>query len=334
MTPSINKSTLLSAAKQYLIKHPTRSLSEATHAQYEKEFLNIMKNCGSIASVIQKISNTRKKSTFYKRKYASQGILSEKIQDLLLKIEATDDDDAEQEGLDLLDLLLTLAKEVQELRICAIDRLPRKSKRQDIRDLPADWREQLLHRMRRSANYLPALVSAVCGCRPEELKKGISVTIDANKMVIHICGAKVADQKGQPTRTIEYPLPSTNKLVSALAESINSEDGTLKISINNPNSFGSSIKYFGQQTFPSRRKAITPYCLRHAFANDIKRQLGDNDAVSQALGHQADSTRSSYGQAQMGKAGGGGLAPDKISATHSVRHVKSPLPDLTPAPSL
>jgi hypothetical protein len=46
--------------------------------------------------------------------------------------------------------------------------------------------------------------------------------------------------------------------------------------------------------------------------------------VSQALGHQVDRTKSSYGQAQMGTPGG--LAPETISATHNVRHAKTSSP--------
>ena len=82
-----NYQELLKLANHYLIAHPPRHLSEATHAQYEKEFLNIIKNCESINSAISKICNTNKKSTFFKRKYAIQSILSDQIQDCLVEIQ-------------------------------------------------------------------------------------------------------------------------------------------------------------------------------------------------------------------------------------------------------
>jgi integrase len=316
----INNQELLTLANHYLIAHPPRHLSEATHAQYEKEFLNIIKNCESINSAVSKICNTNKKSTFFKRKYAVQSILSDQIQDCLVEIQTAIYPSKEE--IEKLNFLLNFAKEVEGLgKACPIqDTLPRKSKRQDIRGLPSTWREQLLERMSDSTNYIPALVLAVSGCRPAELKKGIQIVINDNMMVIKIPGAKLGKNKGQRERIIEYRLPSTNKLVSRLREAIQ-YSGSIEISINNPNSFCSAITYYGRQTFPGRRKAITPYCFRHAFASDIKMSRSDTDDVSRALGHQVDRTKSSYGQAQMGTPGG--LAPETISATHNIRHTRT-----------
>jgi len=315
----INKNELLISAKNYLIAHPVRALSEDTRDQYAKEFARIL-NSESIDSAIKKIFNTRKKSTFFKRKYSVQSLLSEEINHCLMEIQTAMD--AEQEHLEKLNILLNFAKEVEGLgKACAIqNKLPRKSKRQDLRGLPSDWREKLIECMQDSVNYIPALVLAVSGCRPAELKKGIQIVIHDNMMVIKIPGAKLGKHKGQPERIIEYRLPSTNKLVSRLEDAIK-YSGSIEISINNPNSFCSAITYYGRQTFPGRRKAITPYCLRHSFASDLKRNLGDSDAVSQALGHQVDRTKSSYGQVQMGHPGG--LEPETISATHNVRHTRT-----------
>lgn len=333
MTSSINKTDLLSSAKKYLIEHPTNPLCEATHAQYAKEYLRATKNCRSIDEAIKRICDTRKRSTYFKRKYAVQRILAEKIHALLLKVEG---DSNAEESLKQLRTLLSFAAQIAALGpACPIpegEKLARKSKRQDLRGLPSDWREQLIERMRGSVNYLPGLVLAVSGCRPAELKKGIQITINSNMMVIKISGAKLGEHKGQPERTLEYHLPTKNNLVSKLEQAIQDYSGSAEISINNANSFCSAIQYYGQQVFPSRQRRITPYCFRHAFASDIKRRLGDNDSVSQALGHRVDKTKSSYGQARMGKAGG--LAPDQISATHSIKHVRSQLPDPPPAPSL
>ena len=315
----INNQELLIKAKQYLIAHPPRQLSESTHAQYEKEFLNIIKNCESIQSAIQKICDTRKKATFFKRKYAVMTLLSEQIQTRISGIETANDT---EQQLEMLDTLLSFGAQIEAMGVaCPIkDKVARKSKRQDLRGLPSDWREQLIERMHGSVNYLPGLVLAISGCRPAELKKGIQIVINDNMMVIKIPGAKLGKNKGQPERIIEYRLPATNKLVSRLEEEIK-YSGSIEISINNPNSFCSAITYYGRQTFPGRRKAITPYCLRHSFTSDLKRNLGDTDDVSRALGHQVDRTKSSYGQTQMGTPGG--LAPETISATHNIRHTRT-----------
>jgi hypothetical protein len=117
-------------------------------------------NSESIDLAISKICDTHKKSTFFKKKYAVQSLLSEEIHHCLMEIKTAD---SEQEYLDKLKVLLDFAKEVEGLgKACAIqDKLPRKSKRQDLRGLPSDWREQLIERMSGSMNYIPALMLAV-----------------------------------------------------------------------------------------------------------------------------------------------------------------------------
>ena len=175
--------------------------------------------------------------------------------------------------------------------------------------------------MRTSVNYLPALVAAVSGCRPAELKSGVSVHAERDVLRIVISGAKLGEGKGQPERAIEYALPCAHGLVADLARAAEEAGGGIVVSIANPSSFCSAIRYYGHQVFPLRRKTITPYCFRHAFASDAKRNLANGDEVSAALGHQSDRTRASYGQAQIGR--GGGLMPSHVEATHEVRHART-----------
>jgi integrase len=221
---------------------------------------------------------------------------------------------------------LELAKAIDDLGPgCPIppeQRQPRRSKRRDISGLPKDWRERLLDRMSGSKHYIPALVACVSGCRPAELRKGVSLRIEGGMLRIEIAGAKVGPGKGQPQRVLEYGLPSPLALVSDLAMLVELAGGELEVAIDSPKAFSSAIAYHGHRTFPRSARRITPYCFRHQFASDAKRCFGDGDEVSVALGHRADRTRSSYGQAQMGRSGGG-LAPSSIEATHEVRHVRT-----------
>jgi integrase len=175
--------------------------------------------------------------------------------------------------------------------------------------------------MERSVNYVPALVTAVSGCRPAELRQGVALSIVDGRLRVDIRGAKVGPGRGQERRSFQYALPSPYPPINDLAGIVAQAGGALTVSIKNPSSFSSALVYYGRAAFPRSTRRITPYSLRHFFASDLKLNCPDPDDVSRALGHQADRTRSSYGQAQQGRADG--LAPSDIDATHAVRHVRS-----------
>ncbi|SMF94396.1 hypothetical protein SAMN02949497_1711 [Methylomagnum ishizawai] len=318
----VDSDKLLGQARFYLSKHPVRQVSENTLAQYFRDFARITKS-GSIRLVIEALCDTRRVSTYYKRKYALLAILSLRIDSLMTTLEAPVEGILSPEQLVWLDGWLRLAKAISALgNKCPIPterRLPRRSKRRALSGLPADWREKLIDKMANSKHHLAALVAAVSGCRPVEMVAGISVEIDGNVMRLTINGAKLGVHSGQPVRVIEYVLPAEQCLVSNLAGLILKAGGYRMMSIDNANAFSASVSYYGRRAFPGRQQAITPYCFRHAFASDLKRyHRGFGDALSQALGHRADRTRSCYGQAQIAKAGG--LVPSSVRATHAVRH--------------
>lgn len=324
MKISISMEEILGTAKKYLAAHPARTATENTHRQYQKEFHRITRG-RTVQEAIARMCDTGKKATYYKRKYAMRYVLSRKIEELARRLEnGPGAADAGKRTRDL-DTYLKLGAGIDKLGtgspIPPERRQRRKSKRQDLAGLPSDWRERLVAAMRTSVNYLPALVAAVSGCRPAELKAGVAVQVERDVLRIVISGAKLGEGKGQPERAIEYALPCAQRLVADLARAAEEAGGGIVISIANPNSFCSAIRYYGHQTFPLRRKTLTPYCFRHQFASDAKRCLGDKDEVSLALGHQSDRTRASYGQAQVGRAGG--LVPSRVEATHEVRHART-----------
>lgn len=323
----------LQQARAYLSKHPVRQVSENTRAQYFRDFARITKP-GSIRLAIEALCDTRRVSTYYKRKYALLAILSLRIDHLITELETPVGGILSPEQLARLDGWLRLAKAILALgNKCPIPterRLPRRSKRRALSGLPADWREKLIDKMANSKNHLVALVAAVSGCRPVEMVAGIPVDIDGNVLRLTINGAKLGVHSGQPVRVIEYALPAQHRLVSDLAELVLKAGGHHRVSIDNANAFSAAVCYFGRRTFPGRQRAITPYCFRHAFASDVKRNGGSGDALSQALGHRADGTRSRYGQAQIAHAGG--LAPSGVRATHAVRHAKADRCELSKSP--
>ncbi len=263
-------------------------------------------------------------STYYKRKYALRYELSRRIQEKSQEIEAGPTGMAVPKLAEVLAGWLELGGTIDSLGPdCPIpkgQRKCRRSKRQDLAGLPPDWRERLLDGMSKSKNYIPALVSCISGCRPSELKKGVSLRIDGGMLRVEIAGAKVGPTKGQPLRILEYAASSQQPLVADMVLLVELAGGGLEISIDSAKAFSSAIAYHGHRAFPRSSRRITPYCFRHAFASDLKRNLPDQDDVSKALGHRVDRTRSSYGQAQIGR-GAGGLVPSGVEATHGVKHV-------------
>lgn len=153
-----------------------------------------------------------------------------------------------------------------------------------------------LSAFRSSSGKSCAATSGGSGCRPAELRQGVTLSITDGRLRVDIHSAKVGPDRGQEHRSFEYALPSTYAPINDLANFVDHAGGTLVVSIKNPSSFSSAVVYYGQQAFPRSTKRITPYSMRHNFASDLKLNCRDPDDVSRALGHRADRTRSSYGQ--------------------------------------
>jgi len=203
---------------------------------------------------------------------------------------------------------------------------PRHSKRKDIIGLPPDWREQMyreIDRMGRGKYELGFLVMALTGCRPEELKRGISITTTPDVITFRINGVKVKKTQGQEWREIDYSMNDKHPL---LQEFLSIHTGGGVVSIDNKSNYTGALQRAGQRLWPRKVKNITSYCLRHQAASDFKQVLSLDD-VSKAIGHMVDATRSLYGQRQMSRSGG--LKP---SAARASRPIKSTAPKFSKQP--
>jgi integrase len=197
-------------------------------------------------------------------------------------------------------------------------RIDRHSKRQDMVGLPSNWRELVIAQMR---TYRPAtLTAAVTGCRPAELVSGVKLSIENAMLIAHIEEAKVdvARGKGQEWRRLEWPLDHPNSMVRDLADEVALAGGALTVTIKSASNFSKSVSNAGAREWPRRKTTITPYCFRHQVAADMKAdgQLGSGE-ISAALGHLSDTTKSTYGHANMSK--GRGVAPAKVTAARPVK---------------
>ena len=209
----------------------------------------------------------------------------------------------------------------------------RHSKRQDLRGLPANWREQMLVEFENSKYRTDFMIAAVTGCRPAELQKGIEIRTTSTSIAFRIEGAKVKEHQGQPWREIHYQITDeSDQIVRLLHNEIFSEFGEealLAITESKVN-FTSAVRRVGKKLWPRRNSEITPYSLRHQAASEFKRNLSEED-VSIALGHTVDETKRLYGQAQMAS-GSGGLAPSAVNAARAIKATRKALPSKSVRP--
>jgi integrase len=213
-----------------------------------------------------------------------------------------------------------------KLRLVCDARLPiegrsrRKVKRVDMKNLPDDWRQQIIKRM---PTYYPAtLVAAVTGCRPAELVNGVKLSIENGELVAVIEGVKNTKTTGQPWRNLYWPINTDSDLVRSLCEIVESNGGALVVKIDSAKRFHGAVRSAGKREWPKRKSDVTPYCFRHQAAADLKAdgKLSSGE-ISAALGHLSDVTKSTYGHANMGRAGG--VAPARVTAARAVK-IKEP----------
>lgn len=311
------------AARQLLSQLPATNTSIETEQAYRKELSRLIAKTRSPDQSQSSdrfwaaVCDTSSKRTYYRRIAAVKFGLRIMLEGALRSAKT-----------DALRFVIGLSAKVNEAHgKCPIESPKRRhSKRQDLRGLPAEWREAMLSEMKTTPHHLPFLVLAVVGCRAEELKKGVRVVATRSALTLHIQGAKVKETQGQPTRQVTYENinANTHPLVQALHREIWSESTIDEDScevliriVGEKSGFSSAIRRAGHRLWPGRRSEITPSCLRHAAASDFKEHLADDD-VSAAIGHCVDATRSRYGQRQM-SSGNSGLKPSSVKAERVIR---------------
>lgn len=181
----------------------------------------------------------------------------------------------------------------------------KKSKRQVLGGLPPNWRELVIDSAK-PQHEIPITVLAASGCRPAELAKGIDVVSVDGRIVIVIQGVKVTEYSGQPQRIISLD-PLLNPFARMLFDQLQ-RDKAIIVKVNRWTLFD-AVKSAARRAGIPEGKRVTPYCLRHQFAADIKAEGG---SASEALGHATDRTQSNYGQKNQSK-GRSGVKTTKVS---------------------
>lgn len=308
---------------------PAPSLNPTTIEDYRATAKRLIESGQFEAdAILQCAADTRSTRTWFKRraalKWAGRHALIRLLaeQDQLQRQLRTSpgDNSLRKRWLSLINHITTYTAIVDRMPVSCpipkVDRKSRHSKRRDLAGLPDDWREQLI--LRTPKYYLPLLVSAATGCRPSELKKGVSLAVQSGVLIAIVNGAKVTSLTGQPWRESSWTLPRGG-LVGQLADIVTERGGEIEVKINDPKQFSTAVRDAAHRLWPNRKTTITPYCFRHAFSSDLKGAKVALEKVAAGMGHAVDTTAQQYGSAKQHRSGGSNVAPDKIEAAREVR---------------
>lgn len=326
-------------------KMPIKGTSATTSADYMSLAASMISRSDSTgAGLARVVQDTGHSNTFYKRVAALRHHCLSQFRAQSDRLPEALDEASWSELASSYQRLLWQMEALAELqdRRMTQPRQRRKSKRQVLPGLPSDWRIDLFNRGSRGKYALALLVSALTGARPHELVIGADVwvahdaTLDKPVVCIHLPGAKVKADQGQPNRYLSYALDDNDPLVSALVQRmVDIPDGRLRVRIAHAGNFTKETQRLARDLWPKHPHAITAYCFRHQWSADVKAQ-GDPDAVSRGLGHRSAKTRRHYGTANQSK-GGHCLCPVRIEADLPItglcpRHVPATAEQLTPRP--
>ena len=185
------------------------------------------------------------------------------------------------------------------------------------------WDHQVYGQLRSREDRLRTLVLGVTGCRPSELDKGVSLSIDQDgHLVARIGGSKVSDNTGGGQQWRELTLPAEGDHARKLSSWVRKQGGKVTVS-------GCTEAYRKRLARAGERagwRGISPYSFRHQFASDEKAESND-DELSAALGHASARSRQHYGHARQARGKGGVRA-------RAAEPVRSPEPTPASGPSL
>ena len=264
-------------------------------------------------------------TTFRKRLVALEHFLCSQQEQLTRQLNAPAVQAAEILHLQFF-LQLKHLQALQRLRQAGMtgERAKRRSKRQSLAGLPANWRVDLCKRAVGGRYLFSLIVLTLTGCRPSELVDGIDVWRGKDevtgKLLIHfrIRGAKVKGSQGQPFRTISYDTNDPHPLTVVVNELLDTQpEPRVFVQLRSAVNLTVEIRRLARSLWPKHKQPITAYCFRHQFAADLKAN-GDDEAASRGLGHISAETRRAYGTASQASKGHR-LRPLQIDAKRPVK---------------
>ena len=186
------------------------------------------------------------------------------------------------------------------------------SKRKSLVGLPKNWQEKVYKNM--TIKFREALlVLMLTGCRPDELFKGVSLSISQGFIKADILGSKVTDTKGYKYRSLFFEPNSTfasRKIKDLLGQRgphvINLGSDDLNNSEKFKARFNKAIKYAAKKN-GAKFNDISPYSFRHQKAADLKKEQYEDVNIAFFLGHKSKRMQRHYGFYSQGR-GSTGIA--------------------------
>jgi hypothetical protein len=108
---------------------------------------------------------------------------------------------------------------------------------------------------------LAFLVSALTGCRPEELEYGIKISEQDGQLILHVIGAKVVEgEQGQAWREIGYSADDEHSMVQAVLHELRGA-GTaeLVVAVESKVAWTSHLRRIGRKLWPRIKSETTGY---------------------------------------------------------------------------
>lgn len=242
------------------------------------------------------LDNANCAATFHVRQCAAKYTIAVQLEELLQRYDREDDAIRRQLMVEIADRFV-LFGEVEFKRYRKKTRR-RKSKRNLLSTLPADWPDQLMIQAAQDsqAGYVEYLREvmflAVSGCRVGELSLDTYAHAWGNALRIRIEGEKVTDHSGQPSRVLYFD-PASSMAAQLLFNEAGKRDGLRPRSYLTEGTIREYIRRLGVRRFD--RDDLTPGLFRQRLASILKAEGDDRGIVAAALGHISDRTAGRYG---------------------------------------
>ena len=182
----------------------------------------------------------------------------------------------------------------------------KRSKKSDLSQLPKQWRATVFEQLKpEKPSRLASSVALLwaTGCRPDEIEKGVRVSLDGGQLLVEIKGAKhgqidngqVVADRGLEWRKLKLN-PKLNGATEYLARLVDSGPVVVEY---NKTSLRTRLNEVGRLALRKIPEGITiaPYTFRHAMGSDLKScdDFSDEERAS-IMGHLSVDSISVYGR--------------------------------------
>lgn len=194
---------------------------------------------------------------------------------------------------------LSNTKRKDALQDLGIKRRKARSKKEDLEKFPESLLEQFLEINRSSESYrILGSIQCLTGCRPEELKNGVTIRALKQSIEFSFKGAKTGKNKGQERRKFEI---DTAFLPAWLRETFSSASGET-FQLKSTDAFrmhysrisSALVDDSGKPTHP--RLPLSPYIFRHLLVTEMRESGWTDSEIAPVIGDQSgDTVRYHYG---------------------------------------